>query len=116
MGIEAEQCGDLLITTVAQQQRLKPGIQTALLLIEQAEKQYDGSLGLRGYSLRLRGAARPGRQGLEHASRQELLLAQRRVGGTIQKSMGQRFACQAALRDQLEQGSLLRRPSPAWSR
>src|SRR5712691_11965965 len=96
VGIEAEQFGDLLITAVAQEQGLKAGVQAALLLVEQTEEQHDGSLGLLGYGFRQRSAAWPRRLGLHHAPRQKLLLAQRRFGGTIQESMGERLARQKA--------------------
>ena len=81
--VQAEQLGDARVTSAAGLEGFEPGIQTALLLVEQAEEQHDGRAELVGQDGRLgQRADNPG-LGQPCAPRQQLLASAPRVCCTV---------------------------------
>ncbi len=93
--IEAKQLGDAHITAATGLEGFEPGVPAPLLLIEQAEEQYDGRAQLIRYDRDL--GQRPEQPGLGQAgaARPQLLAPTHRVARAVQKSPCHLIASQA---------------------
>ena len=95
--IEPEKLGDLTITAASRLQRLEPGVQASLLLIEQAEEQNDG----RSQLVRQDGSVghRPGhtRLGKQGAACQQLLASATGVRRAVQEPPRDLLASQTSV-------------------
>ena len=82
-GVETEQLGDAAVTAVADFERLKCGVETALAFVEQGIEQDDGGAQLVGHDRSDRADGRSGRRGLGDVSGAQLGMVVLAVGREV---------------------------------
>jgi len=105
-GVEAEQLGDASVTAVAGLQRFEPGVQAALLLVQQAEEQHDRGPQLVRHDGGL--GQRPGHAGLgqKRSPPQQLSTPAAGVRRAVQEAAGDGLARQAGVAYELAKSVL----------
>ncbi len=105
MYVQAQEIAEQSVAAVAQADGFQPGKQSALLFIEQAIEQKDGSLEFMGRSLEV-GGMDGHRDGLSAAPGEHLFAAWHGLDGGIEKLALDLHSCQALLLDQMAKGLL----------
>ena len=102
-GVETEQFGDAAVTAVADFERLKCGIETALAFVEQGIEQDDGGAQLVGHERPDRADGRSGGRGLGDVSGAQLGMVVLAVGREVDPAGANLGAPDATLESQLAQ-------------
>ena len=102
-GVETEQLGDAAVTAVADFERFKCGVETALAFVEQGIEQDDGGAQLVGHDPPDRADGRSGRRGLDDVSGAQLGMVVLAVGREVDPAEADLGAPDATLESQLAQ-------------
>ena len=104
--VDAEQGGNAPVAAPSALERLEPGEQTPLPLVEQAGEQHDRSAQLLRHQVGVGQGAYESRRGQQKAPRAQLLRLLRPIGRAIQELAGELVPRQPPVADELAEGIL----------